>query len=364
MNRFLHKISNFHADILQQTQLGQMCGSKQLFCDRYQVLRILGRGGFGVTFLARNAVLPGNLLCVIKQLCPKVSTRKSWERACQRFEQEAKTLGQLGSHSQIPMLLDYFEANGEFYLVQEYVRGSTLAREVRRSGIKNEADVKQFLRELLPILQYVHKHRVIHRDIKPQNLLRCDDDGRLVLIDFGAVKEKLADAFENSLHKTATTNFVGTMGFAPPEQLSLRPVYASDIYAVGMTCLYMLTGKAPLEFEHDRNTGEIAWHKDVEVSDSFAQVLTKMVKISLEERFKTTDDVMWALGMETYVPTLTKCLATQRLGDSSRSANAEIPQGYLPPVARTAIAIREWRAKLKTIKSQAKLKPYLSQVSN
>jgi serine/threonine protein kinase len=364
MNRFPHKISNFHADILQQTQLGQMCGSKQLFRDRYEVLRILGRGGFGVTFLARNAVLPGNPLCVIKQLCPKVSTRKSWQRACQRFEQEAKTLGKLGSHSQIPMLLDYFEANGEFYLVQEYVRGSTLAREVRRSGTKNEADVKQFLRELLPVLQYVHKHRVIHRDIKPQNLLRCDDDGRLVLIDFGAVKEKLADATENSLHKTATTNFVGTMGFAPPEQFSLRPVYASDIYAVGMTCLYMLTGKAPLEFEHDSNTGEIAWQKNVEVSDNFAQVLTKMVKISLEERFKTTDDVMWALGMETYVPTLTKCLTTQRLGDSSTSASAEIPQGYLSPVARSAIAIREWRAKLKTTKSQAKLKPYLSQVSN
>jgi serine/threonine protein kinase len=364
MNRFPHKISNFHADILKQTQLGQMCGSKQLFRDRYEVLRILGKGGFGITFLARNAVIPGNPLCVIKQLCLKVSTRKSWERACQRFQQEAKTLGQLGSHSQIPMLLDYFEANGEFYLVQEYVRGSTLAREVRRSGTKNEAAIKQFLRELLPVLQYVHKHRVIHRDIKPHNLLRCDDDGRLVLIDFGAVKEKLTDATESSSHKTATTNFVGTIGFAPPEQFSLRPVYGSDIYAVGMTCLYMLTGKAPLEFEHDRNTGEIAWQKDVEISGSFAQVLTKMVKISLEERFQTTDDVMWALGMETHVPNLTQCLATQRLGESSRSANVEIPQGYLSPVARTAIAIREWRAKLQTTKSQEKLKPYLSQVSN
>jgi serine/threonine protein kinase len=364
MNYFPHKVSNFHADILQQTQLGQMCGSKQLFRDRYEILRIIGRGGFGVTFLAKNAVLPGNPLCVIKQLCPKVSTRKSWERACQRFEQEAKILGQLGSHSQIPMLLDYFEMNGEFYLVQEYVRGSTLAREVRRNGCKSEAAVKQFLRELLPVLQYVHKHRVIHRDIKPQNMLRCDDDGRLVLIDFGAVKEKLVDAAENTLHKTATTNFVGTMGFAPPEQFSLRPVYSSDIYAVGMTCLYLMTGKAPLEFEYDPNTGEIAWQQHVEISASFAQIIGKMVKISLEERFKTVDDLMWALGMENYLPSLTKCLTTQRLGDHTRSANPEIPTGYIPPVVRTAIAIREWKAKLKATKSQAKLKPYLSQVSN
>ena len=148
-----------------------------------------------------------------------------------------------------PMLLDYFQGNGEFYLVQEYVQGYTLAREVRQNGPKSEAAVKQFLQELLPVLQYLHQNHVIHRDIKPQNLLRCEDDRRIVLIDFGAVKEKLVDACENSLNKPTTTNFVGTVGFAPPEQFSLRPVYASDIYAVGVTCLYLLTGKAPLEFD-------------------------------------------------------------------------------------------------------------------
>ena len=94
-------------------------------------------------------------LCVIKQLCPQTTNSKSWELACDRFEKEAKTLGQLGKHSQIPMLLDYFGANGEFYLVQEYVRGYTLAQFVRRTGPKGEAAVKQFLRELLLVLQYV-----------------------------------------------------------------------------------------------------------------------------------------------------------------------------------------------------------------
>lgn len=355
MNRFSPKITKFHESVLEQTQLGKMCGSKELFRDRYEILKVLGRGGFGITFLAKNALLPGQPLCVIKQLCPRVSSPKSLQKASLRFEQEAKTLGKLGNHSQIPMLLDYFEGNGEFYLVQEYIHGSTLSREVRRNGRKNEAQVKQFLQELLPVLQYLHKHHVIHRDIKPQNLLRCEYDQRFVLIDFGAVKEQLADACEHSIYKNASTNFVGTMGFAPPEQFSLRPVYASDIYALGVTCLYLLTGKGPLEFEHDRKTGEICWQGEVNLSQDFANILGKMVKISLEDRFKTAGEVIKALGVANNVANLTQYLTTQPLrninftsGVSQISDNSpgESHQIYIPPVERTAIAIREWKAKL------------------
>jgi serine/threonine protein kinase len=349
MNRFSPKITKLYESVTQKTQLGQMCGSKELFRDRYEVIRILGRGGFGITFLARNVTLPGKPLCVIKQLCPKVSSVKSLKKASERFEKEAKTLGQLGSHSQIPMLLDYFEGNGEFYLVQEYIRGCTLAREVRRTGRKSEAAVKQFLREILPILKYLHKHHVIHRDIKPQNILRSDDDHRIVLIDFGAVKEKLAEACENAAYNNLSTNFIGTMGFAPPEQFSLCPVYASDIYALGVTCLYLLTGKAPLEFAHDPNTGEICWQEEVNVSDGFAQILNKMVKISLDERFKTADEVIRALGVEDYAPTLSNCLTTQPLKNTNNTPEEILPV-YLPPVKRTAIAIRDWQAKLQRTK--------------
>lgn len=355
---------NLHDSALQQTQLAQMCGSKELFRDRYEILRILGRGGFGITFLAKNVLLPNSPLCVIKQLYPKVTSAKSWQRSCQRFEKEAKTLGQLGSHSQIPMLLDYFEGNGEFYLVQEYVRGSTLAREVRRTGPKSEAAVKQFLQELLPILQYLQQHHVIHRDIKPQNLLRCQEHQRIVLIDFGAVKEELVNACENSSIKIASTNFVGTMGFAPPEQLSLSPVYASDIYALGMTCLYLLTGKGPLDFDYDMNTGEICWQKEVDISHNFAKILGKMLKISLDERFKTADEAIAALGGESYLPTLTNCLTTQALSNQSITQEDKQPQVYMSPVARTASAIREWRARLKEKKQYSNFYGYQSKVSN
>jgi serine/threonine protein kinase len=345
MNRFSQQ------SISQQTQLGQMCGSKRLFGDRYEILQILGRGGFGITFLAKDAVLPGNPLCVIKQLCPKVTSPQSWQKACTRFEKEARTLGKLGSHSQIPMLLDYFQANGEFFVIQEYVPGLTLAREVRQTGPQSEASVKQFLQQLLPVLQYLHKHRVIHRDIKPQNLLRCEYDGRIVLIDFGAVKEQLADACENSINQIANTNFVGTKGFAPPEQFSLRPVYASDIYALGVTCIYMLTAKSPLEFDYDPKTGEICWQHLVNISNTFAQVLAKMVKITLDDRFKTADEVIKALGNERYSSNLANCLTNQKWNHKSITQH-EITQPenydvYVPPVARTATAIRKWRGRLK-----------------
>ncbi|MBD2203036.1 serine/threonine protein kinase [Calothrix sp. FACHB-1219] len=344
MNRFPPQLTQLHEWILQETRLGRMCGSSERFRDRYEILKVLGRGGFGITFLAKNAVLPGKPLCVIKQLCPKVTSIKSWERACQRFKKEAKALGELGSHPQIPMLLDYFEIKGEFYLVQEYIRGSTLAREVKKSGTKSEAAVKQFLQELLPVLKYLHQHGVIHRDIKPHNLLRCEDDERIVLIDFGAVKQELVNAEQNSIHRQATTNFVGTMGYAPPEQFSLTPVYASDIYALGVTCIYLLTGKSPLELSYDHDTGEISWQKEVKVSDSFAQILGKMVKISLKERFKSAQEVLRALELENYLPTLTNCLTTQPPRTKTYK-QPEVTQTYLTPAQRTAIAIREWKAR-------------------
>jgi len=190
--------------------------------------------------------------------------------------------------------------------------------------------------------------------------LRCDEDKRLVLIDFGAVKEELIATGEVST-KTNSTNFVGTMGFAPPEQFTLRSVYSSDIYALGVTCIYMLTAKAPLEFEYDHDTGEIAWQREVEVSEHFAQVLNKMLKMSLEERFKKADDVMWNLGMERHLPTLTKCLNTEKLSNDNTSSSNSISytnssvegatsNGYISPTAREAIAIREWREKLNSKK--------------
>jgi serine/threonine protein kinase len=343
MNFAPGNLSSFHSDVLQQTQLGQLCGQPQLFRDRYEILRMLGRGGFGVTFLARDMALPSEPLCVIKQLCPKVTDASALENAQKRFEREAKILGKLGSHSQIPRLLNYFVADGEFYLVQDYINGSTLARLVRRTGCFSEEWVKDFLREMLVLLQYVHKQQVIHRDIKPQNIIRCQDDGRLVLIDFGAVKELVAQAGDSTM-KTPTTHFIGTVGFAPPEQFSLRPVFASDIYALGITCLYLLTGKAPLDFDSDRHTGELLWEEHVQVSEPFAKLLSKMLKMSLSDRYQSVGSILRALNRDSSQDNLARYMVFRNQPDpeSAVSKDDSSSQGHCSPAAKAAIAIRDW----------------------
>jgi len=347
MNSPISSLSQMRASAQTSTPLIQLCGTNFLFRDRYKILQALGRGGFGVAFLAKEVVLPGEPECVIKQLCPKTTNPVILQRASERFEREAKILGQLGSHAHIPRLLDYFQIDGEFYLVQEYIRGVNLAKEVRLAGPLYEYGVQRFLREILPVVDYIHRNQVIHRDIKPPNIIRCQDDGRLVLIDFGAVREEIAEITETSL-RCQTTQFVGTMGFAPPEQLSLRPVYASDIYALGVTCLYLLTGRSPMEFETDPRTGEIQWQEIVQVSSYFAKILTKMLKISPCDRYQSAAQVLRALELEPYLDNLADCMNTQPRVSHLIVEKAEEPDAgaYLTPAARQAVEIRNWRSRL------------------
>ena len=344
MDSSLSNLDQLRATPQHQTPLAQLCGSEQIFRDRYQLLRTLGRGGFGVTYLAKDIALPNSPLCVIKLLCPKVNNPVVLQRASQRFEREAKILSQLGSHAQIPRLLDYFQLEGNFYLVQEYVRGRTLAKEIRNRGKLSELEVKHFLREILPVLSYVHENQVIHRDIKPPNIIRCQDDGRLVLIDFGAVKEQFVQVSQ-STQKPTTTHFVGTLGFAPPEQLALRASYSSDIFALGVTCLYMLTGKPPMEFSYDGVTGEVNWQDYLTVSEHFSKILDKMLKISVRDRYQSADELLRFLNLEPYLGKLSDCLHVQPRFSDADEAELLARNGYLPPIMRAAVAIRRWRAR-------------------
>ncbi|HEY9641948.1 MAG TPA: serine/threonine-protein kinase [Coleofasciculaceae cyanobacterium] len=331
---------------LTHTEICQACGSKLLLRDRYKVVQALGQGGFGATFLAKDEILPGNPYCVIKQLRPVASSPNVLQMARELFQREANTLSRVGSHPQVPRLLDYFEVSQEFYLVQEYISGSTLQQEVKRSGPFSEAGVKQFLSEVLPMLQYIHSQQVIHRDIKPANLIRRSQDKKLVLIDFGAVKDKVNPIHAGASEQTALTQYaIGTPGYAPPEQMAMRPVYASDIYALGVTCLYLLTGKSPKDMDYDPATGEILWRHQVHISDHFAEVLKKMLEVSVRHRHQSANDVLRALDLEPYLDSLAKSMVNQpnRGGvrhepiDRMDSASASMPSS---PSARMAAAIR------------------------
>jgi serine/threonine protein kinase, bacterial len=286
------------------------CGSPLLLHDRYRIVKVIGKGGFGTTFLAKNAVLPGNPVCTVKQLRLASKDPQIIKRASILFRREAATLGKIGNHPQVPSLLDYFETDNQFYLVQEYVQGLTLKQEVQKFGCFSETQVKAVLDEILLVLKYLKQQEVIHRDIKPANIIRRQIDNRLVLIDFGAVKDEVSQTvmlLDGGSQLPNTCFAIGTPGFAPREQIALQPVYASDIYALGATCLYLLTGEAPRRLGCDSMTGEIIWRDRVSVSDRLAAILDKMLKPLVHYRYQSAEEVLEDLHRD---PTVTFSLPT------------------------------------------------------
>jgi serine/threonine protein kinase, bacterial len=283
--------------------LCQACGARLLVRNRYRVTKSLGQGGFGATFVAIDVSLPGEPICVIKQLRPSNNHEKFLRMARELFEREARTLGKIGNHPQIPRLLDFFEERRNFYLVQEYVSGHTIHQEVKQMGLFKEDKIRDFLIEILPVITYIHSQQVIHRDIKPANILRRDQDGKLVLIDFGAVKNYVAQIeTPEGVDQGSNTQFaVGTSGYAPPEQLAMRPIFASDIYALGVTCIYLMTGKSPKDIEYNPSTGEMMWHKHVQLGKHMTQVLGKMLEVSVRYRYQSVEEVQRALASTTVV---------------------------------------------------------------
>lgn len=323
----------------------QACGTKLILHNRYRPVKKIGKGGFGATFLSIDLSLPGNPICVIKQLRPSANDPEAFQMALDLFEREAKTLGKL-DHPQIPRLLDYFEQGKHFYLVQTWVKGKTLQQIVKQEGVFNEAKIKNFVTEILPVLRYIHSVKVIHRDIKPANIISREQDGRLVLIDFGAVKDQVNTELAKKYSKTALTEFaVGTMGFAPPEQLAMRPIYSSDIYAVGATCLYLMTGKSPREFPADDLTGELLWKKEIRMSASLEKILSKMLEVDIRYRYRSADEVLKDLEIAPYEDQLQGGLLNnvplappQQLSMDTSGDDSE--PSHLSATARLAMAIR------------------------
>ncbi|WP_157260018.1 serine/threonine-protein kinase [Chamaesiphon minutus] len=267
---------------------------------RYVIQAILSRSSFGITYLARNIYLPGQPLCVVKKLAPKFNDPQLVTIARAQFELEALTLSRLGTHAQIPTLLDYFELGSDRYLVEEYIPGFVLAQTIQQQQPFTATQVENFLVQMLRLLEYIHSHHLIHRDLKPQNIILCQTDRRFVLLDFGSVKD-LDAAKSSSGDRTISdaSRSIGTSGFAPPEQLANRAVYASDIYALGMTCICLLAGKEPSQLPVDLKTCELIWADNVDICTDLSQIISKMTQISLADRYHSATQVLAALENRT-----------------------------------------------------------------
>ncbi|QSJ17314.1 CHASE2 domain-containing protein [Nostoc sp. UHCC 0702] len=261
-----------------------------LLAGRYQISQILGAGGFGRTYLAQDTQRPGNPNCVVKQLMPARRDTRFLQVARRLFKTEAEILQILGKHDQIPALLAYFEDNQEFYLVQEYISGHTLGEELSPAqNAHSESFVINMLKGVLEVLAFVHEHSVIHRDIKPTNVIRAVADNRLVLIDFGAVKLMQPPSSEETELATVA---IGTRGYAPPEQMAGHPRLSSDIYALGMMGIQAITGIPPQELQPDPETGNIMWRQTTQVSEELAVILDKMVRYHFSDRYQSAAAVL------------------------------------------------------------------------
>ncbi|MGJ5672070.1 MAG: CHASE2 domain-containing protein [Nostochopsis sp.] len=257
---------------------------------RYQIHKVLGSGGFGCTYLAKDTQRPGNPICVVKQLMPARRDTRFMQVARRLFDAEADILEVLGKHHQIPELLAYFEENNEFYLVQEYISGHDLSDELPpHHKIKTESELIEMLKGILEILVFVHEHRVIHRDIKPSNIIRSNTDNRLVLIDFGAVKMMQPKSSEQTELATVA---IGTRGYAPPEQFAGHPRLSSDIYALGMIAIQAITGIPPHKLHPHPETGTVEWRHGVKISEKLAEILDKMVRYHFSDRYHSATEVL------------------------------------------------------------------------
>ncbi len=265
---------------------------QQIFGERFQLISELSSGGFGQTFLAEDLRSLNKLKCVVKQLKPQSRDSQIIELSKRLFEQEVRILYQVGEHPQIPSIITHFEEDNEFYFVQEYIEGNTFAQELSQGKIYNQRQVIEIITELLSVLAFVHNRDVIHRDIKPSNLICRKSDGKTVLIDFGAVKQVGNQTNQNSSQTTKGTIAIGSEGYMPMEQIAGHPRFSSDVYAVGMFAIQLLTNTHPTKLRQNQRTGEWIWQDKVSVNNQFAEFINEMIRYDYRQRFTDASEAL------------------------------------------------------------------------
>jgi serine/threonine protein kinase len=288
------------------------CGSALLLKERYRAIKLIGAGGFGRTFLGVDEDRL-KTPCAIKQFFPQTQNSAALTKATELFNREAVQLLKLGEHPQIPGLYGYFEQDKRLYLVQEFIDGANLLQELQQQGAFSEAKIWQLLRELLPVLQFIHENGVIHRDIKPENILRRwrrqvgsqtqptagapESPATLVLVDFGVAKQ----GTQSELATSGT--ITGTQGYAPLEQIWRGQAFpASDLYSLGVTCIHLLT-QVPPDRLFDSNAGQWIWRqvlakKGGSVSDELGEILDKMLVEAVKDRYQSASDVLQSVNRQ------------------------------------------------------------------
>ncbi len=265
--------------------------------NRYRIVKQIGRGGFGRAYLAEDTHRYREL-CVLKEFAPQVESDRELRQAEDLFEREAGILYKL-SHKQIPkfeaLLRTRIDGRRSLFLVQEYIEGQSYWQLLKSQGKLTETEVTKMIWELLPVLDYIHASKLIHRDISPDNLIRRDLDEQTVLIDFGCVK-----IAANAVSKTTghSITIIGKKGYSPDEQIRRGQAFAcSDLYSLAATAIVLLTGKQPDEL-YDSHQGRWDWESQAKVSPSLRKLLNKMLAYKPCDRYQSADRVRQVLSKE------------------------------------------------------------------
>jgi eukaryotic-like serine/threonine-protein kinase len=292
LNPNCHKPQNLDGE-----KICQSCGSQLLLKDRYRAISFLDSGGMSRNFLAIDTDMPEEKRCVIKQFFPApqvLDDPEAFQKSIDLFQREGEQLDRLGNESgkRIPQLFAYLEQERRFYLIQEFIDGQNLLKELDKNGAYSETQIRELLDDLLPILKFVHDSGVIHRDIKPENIMRRAN-GQLVLIDFGMSKH-----LNSTVLSRGTTG--GTMGYAPPEQIRAGVAYpASDIYALVATCIHLLTDVTPDRL-YDFMANKWTWREhlaeqDRSISERMGYALDRMLMTEVQDRHQSIACIVQAL---------------------------------------------------------------------
>ncbi len=266
-------------DTIPALQLGD------LLVNRYRIEKVLAAGGFGITYVASDLQRPGDPECVIKRLRTANNSPQFVEIARRLFKAEAEILEVLGRHDRIPQLLAYFESGTDFCLAEEFVRGQPLIDELPIDKRLPDSYAINLLQEMLPILEFIHDRHIIHRDVKPNNIIRRTDGG-LVLIDFGAVKQLQPG------HASQQTVVIGTHGYASPEQLAGHPRVSSDLYSLGIIAAQALTGIPPHMLEQHPETGNLVWQPFAKADRRLITIVNKLTEYHFRNRYSSAIEVL------------------------------------------------------------------------
>lgn len=343
----------------------QTCGNRLILKQHYQAIKKIGQGGFGRTFLSIDRSQETTRRCVIKQLSFESKNPDMRRKATELFEQEAQRLYQLGNHPQIPAFYDYFHEGENHYLVQEYRPGENLDVILEQTGKWTEPQIRDLLKKLLPVLNYIHDRQVIHRDIKPANIIQ-GLNGEYSLVDFGSAKY----VTETALLNTGTT--IGSPEYVAPEQIRGKAIYASDLYGLGVTCLYLLTQVSPFLL-FDSAEGVWVWRQylgDTQISDKLGAILDRLIQLGTKHRYRCARDVYHALKPAKKLPPpppprpqffppsgakTWRCVQTLKGHRSSVCALAMSPDGQLLASGSFDRAIKIWNLETGSLEETLKI---------